>query len=37
MPAVEINCAVAQMDCVFGEIQPNLNKIDAMARQAKAL
>ncbi|MSP83815.1 MAG: carbon-nitrogen hydrolase family protein [Alphaproteobacteria bacterium] len=37
MPAVKISIAVSQMDCVVGEVQPNLDKIASMARQAKSL
>ena len=37
MPAIDITIAVAQMDCVVGETEPNLNKIAHFAGLAKRL
>ena len=37
MPGIKTNIAVAQMDCVVGETEPNLNKIAHYAGMAKTL
>lgn len=37
MADVKLNIAVAQMDCVVGEIEPNLEKIANLARLAREL
>ena len=37
MPGIDTTIAVAQMDCVVGETEPNLNKIAHFAGLAKRL
>lgn len=37
MPDIRANIAVAQMDCVLGDVDANLNRIEVFTRSAKAL